>query len=1075
MPQNSASFLSPSLRVLSGLLSRFQTTFIGGTPTISKQSDAETKYRQCCELYDMNTPSSPHQQFKPSASSAGRQSAFQNRANNLVKRLGLLTSKFGASTHTRTTDDNAKECIQTHPYRGTRSMDLMRNEPYLSSPMLAVNFKSQPLDRRSVDDSDRSHSQSHINYAHVKTPSLGGTVAQGLTVATVVAGAGLGPRSDIQSAAGAVNQSRIGEGTKGFPPNTHANTRSKDSQIVGESAESLQRSVAANAGPESVQHPVYDTPSESPSSSRRPAVPRLRTLPPLNLNMRGVEQEQRTLRLSPSVIVRPPPFPILELPALPDSAVELTSSSRLQMNVRARPAARLNSMPMLPMEGQDERENDPDHENYGLEEDEEGDEDEDSEEEMSGATADSDDDDDDVSGRPSLSSLSSSMHGDHPGRARGLAPLLPNLLPMPTFSSLLGSSVGTAPSSAETGQYPASSEQASKLQRDEAATPKAANGKRDYFSFSFAGAPDDHTKDGVYEGPYFKASSPRTPTARDYSQASNRPHMLSVASPSGSDARMDKNGINPTKAANAAGTAHLPMADSSAATASSSKRPGIYQQASKSMVELFTSATAPTRDGVASGSIGMDVKGKRTDADASLQGHISNAMSGNGKAASNKRGINTSINPSTSTFCTSSAGKLTAADSAQAHFLRRQHSMPSFAGSGPPPPYPIFSRPDPNHPNNPDRFMPMPREDEGKEALPPYTNDIRLTAVLPRKMEFTAPGVQAQDRKWRRLHCVLEGTAFKVYEAPRRASGVGAIVGWWERKVGAGDVSLNQTSAVNDTAGGPTPSIIKKGPKRRMKWEEELQAEEERNAVANAESGPGRGSGTGAMDMQQDPHMHRSKRNIASALLHPNRSRISSRAPSPSSSFTSPRSSFQIARSSVDLSTNSASSAPTSARPSADLSPSASASNLSSPANSHFRRHVRPEGALQPQPKISHSRSQSQPINRTQDQNSVNTLLEPGEGDVPLRVYSLQHSESGLASDYTKRRNVVRVRMEGEQFLLQCTNVAAVVEWIEGLQAAANISLDLDERPMPKGPIFPRRRRRRRAQPAANRPTGTTS
>lgn len=46
--------------------------------------------------------------------------------------------------------------------------------------------------------------------------------------------------------------------------------------------------------------------------------------------------------------------------------------------------------------------------------------------------------------------------------------------------------------------------------------------------------------------------------------------------------------------------------------------------------------------------------------------------------------------------------------------------------------------------------------------------------------------------------------------------------------------------------------------------------------------------------------------------------------------------------------------------------------------------------------------------------------------------------------------------MEGEQFLLQAPDVGAVVDWIEGFQAAANIALDLDERPMPKGPMFPR-------------------
>ena len=46
-------------------------------------------------------------------------------------------------------------------------------------------------------------------------------------------------------------------------------------------------------------------------------------------------------------------------------------------------------------------------------------------------------------------------------------------------------------------------------------------------------------------------------------------------------------------------------------------------------------------------------------------------------------------------------------------------------------------------------------------------------------------------------------------------------------------------------------------------------------------------------------------------------------------------------------------------------------------------------------------------------------------------MYSLQNAESGLASDYFKRKNVLRVRMEGEQFLLQARDVPDVVEWIE--------------------------------------------
>ena len=48
-----------------------------------------------------------------------------------------------------------------------------------------------------------------------------------------------------------------------------------------------------------------------------------------------------------------------------------------------------------------------------------------------------------------------------------------------------------------------------------------------------------------------------------------------------------------------------------------------------------------------------------------------------------------------------------------------------------------------------------------------------------------------------------------------------------------------------------------------------------------------------------------------------------------------------------------------------------------------------------------------------------------------IKQYSLQNSESGLAADYLKRRNVVRVRAEGEQFLLQTESARDVVDWIE--------------------------------------------
>jgi len=91
-----------------------------------------------------------------------------------------------------------------------------------------------------------------------------------------------------------------------------------------------------------------------------------------------------------------------------------------------------------------------------------------------------------------------------------------------------------------------------------------------------------------------------------------------------------------------------------------------------------------------------------------------------------------------------------------------------------------------------------------------------------------------------------------------------------------------------------------------------------------------------------------------------------------------------------------------------------------------------------------------------------------------LRQYTLQNAESGLGSDYLKRRNVMRVRAEGEQFLLQAESVMDVVNWIEAFQAATNVALDLDERVMPKVPSLPRRRRRRRVRPPpADAPTRT--
>ena len=67
----------------------------------------------------------------------------------------------------------------------------------------------------------------------------------------------------------------------------------------------------------------------------------------------------------------------------------------------------------------------------------------------------------------------------------------------------------------------------------------------------------------------------------------------------------------------------------------------------------------------------------------------------------------------------------------------------------------------------------------------------------------------------------------------------------------------------------------------------------------------------------------------------------------------------------------------------------------------------------------------------------------------------------GLAKDYSKKSNVIRVRVStGSQFLIQVNDHKECVEWIEKLQSSANISTTIDEREMPMFITLPMRRRR---------------
>lgn len=74
------------------------------------------------------------------------------------------------------------------------------------------------------------------------------------------------------------------------------------------------------------------------------------------------------------------------------------------------------------------------------------------------------------------------------------------------------------------------------------------------------------------------------------------------------------------------------------------------------------------------------------------------------------------------------------------------------------------------------------------------------------------------------------------------------------------------------------------------------------------------------------------------------------------------------------------------------------------------------------------------------------------------RTYTLQGGDAGLATDYRPCGDVVRVRVEGEQFLFAAPGIEAAAAWVESLLAAMAISDPLENRRMPRYPKLPSRR-----------------
>ncbi|KAN0131960.1 hypothetical protein V8E53_010240 [Lactarius tabidus] len=380
--------------------------------------------------------------------------------------------------------------------------------------------------------------------------------------------------------------------------------------------------------------------------------------------------------------------------------------------------------------------------------------------------------------------------------------------------------------------------------------------------------------------------------------------------------------------------------------------------------------------------------------------------------------------------------------------LHRRLSMPTFGPSSAPPPYPQF------------RFGEggpaiQPRDEEGCERLPRYTNEIYLRAIMPRKMEFTAPGVQARDRKWRRMLCVLEGTAFRVYKCPPAAAGKGLIGNLWEKTVGVGDIAAPPTQASAAT------TKAKREERERGAGDAKLDCAE--GAPPQSPSSP-----TSPLASTSSP-VANGQVSQPSPSPSPSRSRL---LPSNFRKRKRMVSDAQSTSHTEGFARRSLSNLRTVSSHSGFRSSPSAASGMSLPSSASCPMPC-PTTIEPVSPVIGTSRTPRPPRAKRRHLLVDDPAVPQPQPQDLLHAYALHNSESGLGTDYVKRQNVIRIRMEGQQFLLQARDVASVVDWIEGFQAAANIALDLDVRPMPKGPLFPRRRRRRNRAPVAS--TSATS
>ncbi|CDZ97388.1 ph domain protein [Phaffia rhodozyma] len=387
--------------------------------------------------------------------------------------------------------------------------------------------------------------------------------------------------------------------------------------------------------------------------------------------------------------------------------------------------------------------------------------------------------------------------------------------------------------------------------------------------------------------------------------------------------------------------------------------------------------------------------------------------------------------------------------------LRRRKSMSDVQTS--PPEY---------TPPEPGSKIPRPREEEGKEPLPAYTCQVHIEGFIPKKMEFAAPGQQARDRAWKRQYIVLHGTCLRIYKQdPRR---------YLIRPTSPSDGAVPETIDQVDNAaphvhfpGVAAPEV--RPPLRVVN-----------PAASNSSVTSGPTAANASLQIRRASETSSNGESTSSSrrgsIVGGSTRRRSVDANSNFSSFGSSSgatgSNSSINRTAANMLRRG--SIPSSASPynTSSVSSSIGHSNLNSNVNLgqaigsgnqlSFPETIKTRIADSDDPgiiRIPKSTGSTGSVSQT----GSNPIHLPFHGNNQLiKSYTLQNAESGLAADYLKKKNVIRVRVQGEQFLLQMDSPKDVVNWIEAFQAGTNVSLDLDDRPMPKIITLPRRRRRRR-------------